>query len=759
VDFSQYPNPYDFAYPVTDENLFVGRDKELEDIKYYLDHAAKARRPISLALIGERASGKTSFLNIIEIEGKKRDFCCGRVDLDEGDASSQLNFFFKVFDGILGAACEKGAYGGLEGKTFEAYFEMVNTYEVPDDKTFCPFFFPIQYARAMAAGNLNAAISDHQIKRDLTNIAQETQVPILILFDETDVLAQSRSHLQKIRNIFMNTPGYMLVFSGTPRLFPIMDDVFSPIIRQFKKIPVKNFEQQKQTRDCIIRPLQSVGIFPGRLLDPETYRDVSELHHISEGKPYEIQLICHTMFRRVQMGRAERMELDVNVLEEVRRELESGQDISDRPVIEAILKATPKELEALNLLCMCKTEADLDLAASLDHILFGKSAQTLEHLKRALQDLKNQGLLSLDSDGRITFVGDQFDRIYAKYLSKERGLMLPFYIRDLPDYWEYRIQSYLNSQIRASGVPVLSQAIVKGMISLTDVDCNRCIQKLEFNKAFQAEDEYPLWEETVVILFLAVKAMSLLQSPRMLRVGIELPWLESDVVYFPDMDLEPKEGDSSSETIFSETHFRYLAEIEDRVRIAGGRMRLALLELPLRETEASLKRAMAELKEESRSALAKAYFEIAVAFHLGGVRPEATILYLEASLAFNIDLDSSTLISCGYIYLFNGRPELARPLLEKAAHFPGDDLLVALAYHNLGILESMIGNVTPAVSNFETVIEILHMAGVDDYPCLALLFLKLEDGTIRVEEVRNPNLCEVTAESLAVLQSLGGADK
>ena len=95
IDFSKLHNPYDFANPVYDPNLFVGRIKEMEDIKYYLDHAKTSPRPINIAILGPRASGKTSVLNMTEEEANKRGFCTVRIDLDEGDAKTQLGFFNK----------------------------------------------------------------------------------------------------------------------------------------------------------------------------------------------------------------------------------------------------------------------------------------------------------------------------------------------------------------------------------------------------------------------------------------------------------------------------------------------------------------------------------------------------------------------------------------------------------------------------------------------------------------------------------------
>jgi AAA+ ATPase superfamily predicted ATPase len=236
MDIAKLHNPYDFANPVSETASFVGRRDERDDIRYYLDQARTAPRPINIALLGARAAGKTSLLNITEILAKERDFCTVRIDLDEGDVATQIAFFFKLFDSVLTAACHAGAYGGRFAKTYDTYLDIVSSYRIPDDKTFCPFLFPIQYARAMAAGNLNIHVSDQNLRTDLTAVSEELKHHLLVLVDEGNVLAKSRVHLEKLRNIFMNLSGYMLVLTGTPDLFPVMDDVFSPIVRQFKKI-------------------------------------------------------------------------------------------------------------------------------------------------------------------------------------------------------------------------------------------------------------------------------------------------------------------------------------------------------------------------------------------------------------------------------------------------------------------------------------------------------------------------------------------
>src|SRR6266568_7027867 len=108
-------NPYDFSNPVSEASLLVGREKEMDEIKYYLDNTKTAPRPINIALLGQRASGKTSILNITQHEAKARGFCTVRINFDEDDARHQLAFFYKLFDSILAEACQCGAFAGIDG--------------------------------------------------------------------------------------------------------------------------------------------------------------------------------------------------------------------------------------------------------------------------------------------------------------------------------------------------------------------------------------------------------------------------------------------------------------------------------------------------------------------------------------------------------------------------------------------------------------------------------------------------------------------
>jgi hypothetical protein len=437
-------NPYDFANPVDTKDMFVGRTKEIDEILYYLNHAAASRRSISLALLGDRAAGKTSLLNIIAIEATRLNLIPVRIDLNTSDATSPLAFWFKTFDAIFTALHNTVAptgngylFGGVGGKTYNTYQDIIASYQPPPDTTFCPCEFPLHYARAMAAGNSNAQLTDTLIKRDLSRLSSEAGRPIILLFDECNVLSQHGPLLQSLRNTFMNLSGYMLVLTGTPDLFPVMNEVFSPIIRQFKRIAVAPFTTPTETLDVILSPLErlkATHIFPllptqvGASIPKQHWHrfceQLRDIHALTAGKPYEIQLICHVMFKRVQLGKAKEMRLTHDVLDDVLRELEGVNTPERRSMITSVLALPDDLLRALSVLVKCGTSAGVDATLSAAHTV-GRWRDDFIRLKNAIPKLVTAGILTAEGD-TLRYNGDDYDKIFCKYAARSKHVALDF---------------------------------------------------------------------------------------------------------------------------------------------------------------------------------------------------------------------------------------------------------------------------------------------------------------------------------------------
>jgi len=217
-----------------------------------------------------------------------------------------------------------------------------------------------------------------------------------------------------------------------------MDEVFSPIIRQFKRIEVSPFASLSDTKDAVLRPLKSVRqdelfTMPNdRMLEDLAtkhgfYRfegDLHDLHILTGGRPYEIQLVCHFMFRRVQQQQDKRMRLSIDVLEDVLHELRQSHDVDLRPIISAVKKLSVNELNSLDILLRSAGRI------SVNKLLFAafitdKTSEMPDDLRNRIPGFLNTGILEQVGD-TLRFKGDDFDKIVCKYAARQRDVHLSF---------------------------------------------------------------------------------------------------------------------------------------------------------------------------------------------------------------------------------------------------------------------------------------------------------------------------------------------
>lgn len=745
VELAQLPNPYDFANPVSDPNLFSGRSSEFEEIQYYLDQAVRTSRPINLALIGARASGKTSVLNMIEIEAARRGCCVVRVNLDEADAETQLAFFYKIFDALLTVACANGAYEGLGGRTYDTYCDIISTYEVPKEKLFCPFVFPIRYAKAISKGNYDAALPDTNFKRDIENIQRELNRPIVILFDECDVLSKSRVHLQKLRNIFMNTQGYMLTLTGTPALFPLIDEVFSPIVRQFKKITIGPFGEQEETKDCIRRPLETIGLVAEELMDVETYWDVNEIHDITGGRPYEIQLLCHSLFRRVQDGRAKQMHLTLDVLDDVLDELRANQDITIRPILNKVRDLDNRDLEALGKLCACNGLVTFDQIWFAEYTFSGEKSWGRTELEDTMHKLQDMKVLVINESGHISFSGDDFDRVYCKYFARKRGVALA--INDLP--YEIllagvKLERFLRtrdpSEISPSSEIMFGELTVPDYYGVLELIQHGSSADLANSFAgsfdFLRQVYYASIENRHQDVFqVAVVDISALG-------GTARRWFRCRY---------PSRGQRCALDRLKET----LHEVTKRAIEAGGKLDVVVLTFPgisidiwsdvLKKLDNT--RLNKQLAAWHYDKMLEAYLE----------QDDFDGALLHGELRYQLDRASDAANNLGYLHISRNDLDSASEFLSDAENHCESDFNTALVSYNLGVVDAKRGNHEGARVRFETAGTICENLPNSERICSALFRVNYSESLQELElvEVReDPDLLELARLSIQALSAL-----
>ena len=736
-------NPYDFANPVTNKKLFSGRETELDEITYYLDHAVHAPRPMSLALIGNRASGKTSLLNIAEQEAEQRNFCTVRIDLDESHAKNELAFFSKFFDAIFLSAVSQGAFGGRQGETFHTYLEMVTTNEIPEDKTFCPFWFPIQYAMATKAQRESVSLLDESIKHDMSQIRSELDKPIIILMDECDILIKNASILQKIRNIFMHMEGYMILLAATPKLFPLLDDVFSPIIRQLKRISIQEFKNEDDTKRCMNKPLREVDIDPVQVFSEETYEEV---HELSGGKPYEINLICHVLFRHYQRSSRERMALDASVLEDIRKELDKSQDLSHRRVLQAIRDLSRSELRGLGLLCRANNSLTLDQLICIERVFYGEQRHKSRKLEQLYTNLRSKGILGLDEDDRLVFCGDEFERIYIKYFAREQGV--PLRISEVPPAVTWTI--YESNLFRRSKIEMRQLAMTEGPRP-EETDIARILKGLGQPNTDNVFDKYR-WL-AVDVYWLLVRNEEV-DEIGILQMDTEFEWLSNVSWFYPQKPI-----DGSLE--------RKLKEVCDRLASAvvakDGQLRWSFEKVTPPLYDKMFLSVENTQDDVIRSRIARRHLDRAFYRYLEDRNPTAALWHADFArrLSDRVRFDSDDLNNLGYIFLSNGQFDFAIDLLESAVDLleSAVDLSVGesdvdriLPLYNLGLAYLVGGEVSKAHEILRKVGENLSEGSYSSESLSCLLLPEFQtDGVVSLTEEFSPDFHEVVQKALNIL--------
>lgn len=410
MDKSKLPNPYDYANPVRDGNLFAGRGAELSRISYTLDQITPARPTSYLAISGERASGKTSLLNMVDIMAGQKEMLVVRVDLVPGDGEP-LPFFTKLFEELVTATAETGELVTDSGTPITARtIRRIINGQLDDHG------IPLEFPESLSHLTRGGQPSETALRADLCYLASRIARPIVVLIDEAQELAENDSVLSIIRTTGMRVSGYLFVLAGTPDLLQRVNTIFSPIIRQFEMIHLKRFTESDEVQACVAAPLEKIGL-DFKLTFESDDEQIFDLIRLTDGSPYEIQLFCHTMFTRWQMGSTPRMSLTPEVLEDVRSLLEVNQGPQLSPVIAAARKLPAPRLSALNLLCAAIGSARFEDIWFINNLTLDPEFSR-EELEAHFDALIYARLIEINPEGYINFTGDQFEGIYIKVWSR-----------------------------------------------------------------------------------------------------------------------------------------------------------------------------------------------------------------------------------------------------------------------------------------------------------------------------------------------------
>jgi len=416
-----YINPYDFGRPIRDPSLFAGRQKELKEIDYYLE-LSKSDRPIyhNLALIGPRSVGKTSLLNMIEHIAKKKGMLAVKLSLNEEISTSEIQFFKEIFDNLVTKGAEKGMYGGIRGKTYKLFRKAIDLLDINAE---IPFLFGTAYIGLKKGEKIT--LSQQVLIHDLHKAYQEARKKdistIVLLFDECDLLSKNKALLQKLRNVFSDLNGYILVFCGTEKMFPDMHEVFSPIPRLFKRIDVGNFHSVEETKDCVLKPLTK------KERNLVNQSSIAEIHQISNGNPYEVQLLSHFMYRQYKERNSSNIALNVEILDNILNELDRLRTREHHEVANKIRRLIHPDSLRTVLATLEFPDTTIEqlsrflVLSELDSVDLKDISSRVGVYKFMISDFVGS-VIKKDDQGCLSFAGNSFDVLYLKHFAISKGI-------------------------------------------------------------------------------------------------------------------------------------------------------------------------------------------------------------------------------------------------------------------------------------------------------------------------------------------------
>lgn len=732
-------NPYDFSNAVTDPDMLAGRGELIREVSYYLDQARAKPQPVNLAILGQRASGKTSVLNVIASMAKQRAFMLVRFDLDSSDVATPLVFFHRLLDEVLTAAISSGAFGGKAGSIATDYNRLSYGSDEPAGPSF-PLQFPVQWAIAAKQHALDLPVSTGTVIADLQAIRDAVECPIVLLIDEGDVLSSDASLLQKLRNVLMHLRGYFVVLVGTDELFPNLDRVFSPIARQFKTLTIGPFDDPHDTEECIVGPLRKVGLDPLRVMEFETFKNLTEIHDISRGRPYEIKLLCHFMFRRVQEGVTKKMSLDLGVLEEVRRQLEKERNVAKRPVLTSVRALDAEAMEALAAIVDSDRIATLDEKWQVEYAFFGSSRYSQAALNHWAEDFVATGILVVENN-KLVFNGDDFDRLYVTYLARERGIPLSFPpLGDVPIevYWSVSTQVWLARRGALRVGPVrfgerrrdLDQLALVNMlnamsgvtdnISILDRNTRLTVDLHNLMAQMQGRDYVPVW--IVRLRIGRVDTSSLNTGP-----GVT--------------------SDDDRATLEADLNF-----VRVRIGEMGGTLEIEEFQLPVYDLQAISRTLARSGSEDLKRALCRVHGGMARSFYNGAADCSEALTHANLAFVYGADVWPSMANDLGYVFLAGGDIAKSVAVLNRAIQATDGDVIThSLASYNLAMAVAHRGEFAEALGLLDKALLAAQELDEQDRQMMCLIVGSTSQGRLHFDEVQRPDLLVAIRNSIVAI--------
>ena len=403
-------NPYDYINEVSNSALFAGRREELARLDEEVARLAAAQ-PIApvVAIVGERRIGKTSVsLRVQEICERHRVLPL-RVSLTDLTAEDSWEFWNEIFHGLLSIARNQ-----LNPNTPNPLFGLGTADEnVRIGLNENQLGFSTAYNQRTASGPPNPLVYE-SLKSLIAEIIRPDQNGVLLIIDEAHLIVPNRGITQQLRFAIRQAGRCGVLFVGEPDLAQLFANQDQPLFAQGKVIYLDNFATQLDIAECALLPLDEEE---QRLVSPMT---VDYLVKLSQGKPNQIRLICHSIYNRYLQGQQTNLNITIEALDDVLDSIAiTYTDYDVRQKVDTIRRLSSVDLETLYNMTRYPHWVIADIV-ELDESFRaeGKSMAACLRREAMLQEKREKfvalGLMVADPQ-QYTLDGDEFLALYLRF--------------------------------------------------------------------------------------------------------------------------------------------------------------------------------------------------------------------------------------------------------------------------------------------------------------------------------------------------------
>ncbi len=410
-------NPYDYINEVSNPALFAGRREELAQLE---EEVARLAAPQAIApmvaIVGERRIGKTSVsLRVQEICERHRVLPL-RISLTDITAEDSWEFWNEIFHGLLSIGRNQ-----LNPNTPNLPFGLGTAdenFRIGLNENQLGFWTAYNHRTAPVPPN---PLVYEGLKSLITKVIEPDRNGVLLIIDEAHLVVPRRVITQQLRFAIREVGRLGVLFVGEPDLAQLFANHEQPLFAQGKVISLDNFATQTDIAECALLPLAEDE---QRLMSPMT---VDYLVKLSQGKPNQIRLLCHSIYNRYLKGQQSDLNITVGALDDVLDSIATMYtDYDVQQKVDTIQRLSSVDLETLYNMTRYPHWAIADIV-ELDESFRAEGKSRAASLRREamLQEKREKfvGLgLMVEEPHNYTLAGDEFLALYLRFWYEIRKL-------------------------------------------------------------------------------------------------------------------------------------------------------------------------------------------------------------------------------------------------------------------------------------------------------------------------------------------------